>query len=93
MGRDAGLSESQVERTVRKWAGKLGPIGPGLRSITRDYRLRAAVTFLSAEDVPIANVAEASGYGSADAMARAFRDAGLPPPSLVRRDVPKRPVS
>ena len=25
------------------------------------------------------------GYGSADAMARAFRDAGLPPPSVVQR--------
>ena len=51
---------------------------------TLHLRLKVAVLFLSAEGISVAEVAEASSYGSVDAMARAFRDAGLPPPSKVQ---------
>ena len=47
-------------------------------------RLRAAVLLLSAPDATPNEVAKVVGYGSLDAMGRAFRDAQLPPPSLVQ---------
>ena len=85
LGAAADLSASQVERAFRKWATAFALVGPGLRSMTHSFRLKTAVLFLSAEDASVASVAEATGYGSADAMARAFRDAGLAPPTAVRK--------
>jgi transcriptional regulator GlxA family with amidase domain len=50
-------------------------------------RLRVAALLLSAPAATVADVASAVGYGSAIAMARAFRDAKLPPPSSVQAAV------
>jgi transcriptional regulator GlxA family with amidase domain len=52
--------------------------------VSRRLRLKMAVIMLSAKDATVAEVARVVGYGSADAMARAFRDAELPAPSEVR---------
>jgi AraC-like DNA-binding protein len=85
LGVASDLSTSQAERAFRRWAAAFALVGPGVRSVARNIRLKTAVLFLSAEDASVASVAEAVGYGSADAMARAFRDAGLAPPTDVRR--------
>jgi AraC-like DNA-binding protein len=85
LGAAVDLSSSQVERAFRRWATAFALVGPGLRSVTHMFRLNTAVLFLSAEDATVAEVAAATGYGSADAMARAFRDAGLASPSAVQR--------
>ena len=45
-------------------------------------RLRSAALLLSAADATVAEVARLVGYGSPIAMARAFRDAKLPAPSV-----------
>lgn len=49
------------------------------------FRLKMTVIGLSADDLSIGDVAEAVGYVSVDAMARAFRDAGQPAPREVRK--------
>jgi AraC-like DNA-binding protein len=83
----AGLSTAQIERELQNLLGTLGLARPGIRSLTHHMRLKAAVLFLSAEGASIAEVAEVAGYRSVDAMARAFRDAGLAPPSVVRKEL------
>jgi len=60
-------------------------LGDSFRDVVSDVRLRWAVLLLSAPALPIRDIARASGYGSLQALGRAFRDAGLPPPSAVRR--------
>lgn len=87
LGEATDMSASQVERAFRRWATAFALVGPGLRSFTHMLRMNTAVLFLSAEDASIAEVARATGYGSADAMARAFRDVGLASPSVVQKQV------
>lgn len=80
-----GISARQVDRYVGQFLARFGHLGgAGWRLATRHMRLKLAVLWLSAEGVTVADVAAATSYGSADAMARAFRDAGLPAPSVVQ---------
>jgi AraC-like DNA-binding protein len=82
-----GLSTRQVDRYVEDFVGAFGLVGERWRSSTLHLRLKLAVILLSADDASVAEVARVIGYSSADAMARAFRDAGLPPPAAVQRNV------
>ena len=56
----------------------------GWRDITNEVRLRRAILMLSNEATAIGDIASVTGYGSSDALATAFRRAGLPPPRDVR---------
>ncbi len=80
----SGRSSRQVRRELKQLAIDFDLFGGNFRHITRILRLRAALLLLSAPDASVADVAERVGYGSPVAMARAFRDAALPPPSDVR---------
>jgi AraC-like DNA-binding protein len=80
----AEASPRTLDRYVRDFLQTFTTVGGGFRAATVYLRLRLAVMFLSAEGVTVAEVAHAIGYGSADAMARAFRDAGLPAPTALR---------
>jgi AraC-like DNA-binding protein len=82
----AGLSLRQLGRDLGDFTRDFG-LGGGFRDATRVLRLRAAVLFLSAPDSTPSEVAKAVGYGSLDAMGRAFRDAKLPAPSVVQEAV------
>jgi AraC-like DNA-binding protein len=59
-------------------------IGSGWREATRRLRLKLAALGLSAEDTTVGEVARVAGYGSSEAMARAFRDVGMLAPVLTR---------
>jgi AraC-like DNA-binding protein len=83
----AGLSLRQLGRDLTDFTRTFGLFGAGFRDATRILRLRAAVLLLSAPDATPGDVARVVGYGSLDAMGRAFRDAQLPPPSLVHSAV------
>ena len=83
----AGLSLRQLGRDLTDLTRTFGLFGAGFRDAMRILRLRAAVLLLSAPDAAPNDVARAVGYSSLDAMGRAFRDAGLPPPSLVHAAV------
>lgn len=79
-----GVSPREVDRLVRAFVSAAGLVGAGWRPASRHLRLKMAVVMLSAEDTTVAEVARVIGYGSADAMARAFRDSGVPSPGAIR---------
>jgi AraC-like DNA-binding protein len=83
----AGLSLRQLGRDLRDFTDTFNLYGGGYREAMRVLRLRAAVTLLSAPEGTPGDVARAVGYGSLDAMGRAFRDAHLPAPSVVQAAV------
>ena len=83
----AGLSLRQLGRDLTDLTRTFGLFGGGFRDAMRILRLRAAVLLLSAPEATPNDVARVVGYSSLDAMGRAFRDARLPPPSLVHSAV------
>jgi AraC-like DNA-binding protein len=83
----AGLSLRQLGRDLGELTRTFGLFGAGFRDVMRVLRLRAAVVLLSAPDCTPSDVARTVGYGSLDAMGRAFRDAYLPAPSIVQEAV------
>lgn len=80
----AKLSLRQLGRDLGDLTRTFGLFGAGFRDAMRVLRLRAAVLLLSAPGGTPSDVAKAVGYGSLDAMGRAFRDAQLPAPSVVQ---------
>ena len=83
----AKLSLRQLGRDLGDLTRTFGLFGAGFRDAMRVLRLRAAVLLLSAPGGTPSDVAKAVGYGSLDAMGRAFRDAQLPAPSVVQEAV------
>jgi AraC-like DNA-binding protein len=83
----ARLSLRQLGRDLGDLATTFNLYGGGFREAMRVVRLRAAVTLLSAPGCTPSDVARTVGYGSLDAMGRAFRDAHLPAPSIVQEAV------
>ncbi|HEY0195880.1 MAG TPA: AraC family transcriptional regulator [Kofleriaceae bacterium] len=80
----AGVSLRQLGRDFTELTRTFGLFGAGFRDTMRIIRLRAAVLLLSAPDATPSDVARLVGYGSLDAMGRAFRDASLAAPSIVQ---------
>jgi len=78
-----GMSMRQVGRDAKELAATFG-FGSGYRDALLALRLRSAALLLSAPEGTVAEVATTVGYGSPIAMARAFRDAKLPAPSVVQ---------
>jgi AraC-like DNA-binding protein len=83
----AGLSLRQLGRDLGDFTRTFGLYGNGFREAMRVVRLRAACLLLSAPGASPSEVARTVGYGSLDAMGRAFRDAHLPAPSTVQAAV------
>ena len=81
-----GMSMRQVGRDAKDISAAFG-LGGGYRDALLVLRLRSAVLLLSAPDAGVAEVAKIVGYGSPIAMARAFRDANLPAPSVIQADI------
>jgi AraC-like DNA-binding protein len=80
----AKLSLRQLGRDLGEFTRTFGLYGGTFRDAIRVLRLRAAVLMLSSPEGTPTDVARLIGYGSLDAMGRAFRDAQLPPPSVVQ---------
>ena|SRR5688572_25103592 len=80
----AGVSSRQVTRDLDKFFESFGVRGEGWRQVMLQWRLRMAAMLLSSSGAQVNEVASFVGYGSTEAMAHAFRDAGLPSPSEVR---------
>lgn len=82
-----GLSMRQVGRDAKELASTFGL--DGYRDALLLLRLRSAALMLSAPEATVVEVARLVGYGSPIAMARAFRDAKLPAPSVVQAELRK----
>ncbi len=78
----AQISIRQLRRDAAEISTRNG-LG-GFRRATRVFRVRRAVLLLSVPALSVEAVARLSGYSGATAMARAFRDEGLPSPTEVR---------
>jgi AraC-like DNA-binding protein len=87
LARSTGLSLRQVRRDVKALAQVFGLLGAGFRDSLHVLRLRFAALLLSAPEATVGEVAQRAGYKSVDALGRAFRDYGLPAPSVVRAAV------
>jgi AraC-like DNA-binding protein len=87
VGGESGVSTRQLDRYVQRFVTSFGLVGERWRSSTLHIRLKLAILLLSADGASVADVARTVGYGSTDAMARAFRDAGLPAPAAVQQAV------
>ena len=79
------LSTRQVHRDMVEMLDRFGFPAKGWRDALHAWRLRLAIVLLSSEQTPILTVAKAVGYARAEAMANAFRAAGLPSPTALRR--------
>jgi AraC-like DNA-binding protein len=95
LARAAGLSLRQLRRDVNTMTDTFALFGGNFRDSLLVLRLRLAVLLLSSRESTVGEVAMRVGYKSIEALARAFRDAGLPPPSEVRANVlyPREPTS
>jgi AraC-like DNA-binding protein len=82
-----GTSQRQVARDIESAVRMLGLAGLGWRLASRHLRIKIAVMLLSGQHASVGKVAQLLGWGSADAMTRAFRNAGIAPPSTVQREV------
>ena len=82
-----GTSPRQLARDIENAVRVLGLAGLGWRLTSRHLRLKIAVMLLSAEHATVGEVARIVGWGSADAMTRAFRNAGLAAPTVVQREI------
>jgi AraC-like DNA-binding protein len=80
----AMLSSRQLSRDAQVLFDRFGFDSPKFRDVVVLYRLRLAALLLSARGTTVGEVATQVGYGSVDALGRAFRDAGLPPPRELR---------
>jgi AraC-like DNA-binding protein len=78
-----GMSMRQVGRDVKELSSTFR-LGAGYRDWLLVLRLRVAALLLSGPGATVGEVAERIGYSSPIALARAFRDAGLPPPSVIQ---------
>jgi AraC-like DNA-binding protein len=87
VGDASGVSTRQLDRYVQRFVTSFGLVGERWRSATLHIRLKLAIILLSADGATVSEVASAVGYGSSDAMARMFRDAGLPGPATVQQQV------
>lgn len=85
-----GLSLRQLHRDLRELSRTFQTAGESFRDNMRVMRLRSATLWLSAPYVTVGEIAERVGYGTSDALARALRDAKLPPPSEIQAAVAYR---
>jgi transcriptional regulator GlxA family with amidase domain len=80
----AKISARQATRDMMQFLTTFPLPGKTFREVLKVLRLRRATLLLSCDEVTVKSVAKDVGYGSVDAMARGFRDAGLPSPHEVR---------
>lgn len=83
----AGLSVRHIARDVSAFTEAVNVPFVSWRVSTRRLRFKVAILAVSADALSIADAARLAGYGSVEAMARAFRDAGAPTPSRVRQQL------
>jgi AraC-like DNA-binding protein len=80
----SGFSIRKLRRMIMEVTERFPVPFDSWREGSKRHRLRMAIIALSADEISVRDVARAVGYGSEDAMARAFRDAGMWSPSRVR---------
>jgi AraC-like DNA-binding protein len=84
LGELADLSPRQLQRVVEELTARYGINAGNWRDMRNRWRIQIAAVLLSVPELTLGDVAAEVGYASASALARAFANAGLPPPSEIR---------
>lgn len=79
------MSLRQLGRAVDRFLKGFSLPWSGWRELTRGYRLHVAALLLSNPELAIAEIAERTGYSSAEALSHALTAEGLLPPMELRR--------
>ena len=82
--RELGVSRRRVAQLVGELAGRYGLNGTDWRTMRDRWRVLASLLAMSNPAARTEVVARAVGYGSANALCHAYREANLPSPGLVR---------
>ncbi|HSO37532.1 MAG TPA: helix-turn-helix domain-containing protein [Labilithrix sp.] len=78
------LSPRQLQRVVQEFNARYQHNAGNWRDNRNRWRLQLAALLLSRPALTVAEVAHTVGYASSNALARAFLEAGFPPPAAVR---------
>ena len=87
LGEHAELSPRQVQRVFAQFCERYRLNATSWRDMRNRYRLQIAIALASIPSLSVATLANEVGYGSPAALARAFANAGLPPPSELREEI------
>lgn len=80
-----GVSLRQLARDFEELVSTFTVAVDPFRPQRNELRLRLASVLLSVPELTVAEVAQLLGWGSTTALDRAFRDARLPAPGVIRR--------
>jgi AraC-like DNA-binding protein len=81
------LSTRQLNRLVESYHTTYGFNSEGWRDTVKRRRIMLGAALMTAAGATVIDVAQAIGFSSAEAFARALSEAGLPPPSEIRGEV------
>lgn len=81
------LSTRQLNRLVESYHTTYGFNSEGWRDTVKRRRIMLGAALMTAPGATVIDVAQAIGFSSAEAFARALSEAGLPPPSEIRAEV------
>jgi len=84
LGDTMNLSPRQLQRMVQDFNARYQHNAGNWRDNRNRWRLQLAALLLSRPALTVAEVAHEVGYASPNALARAFLEAGFPPPAVVR---------
>jgi AraC-like DNA-binding protein len=88
--RELGLSRRRIADLVSELSKRYGLNGSDWRTQRDGWRLHCGLAAMSHPDARTEDVAEAIGYGSANAFCHALREAHLPAPGQVRAELERR---
>lgn len=82
-----GVSRRRVSSLIGDLASRYGMNGMDWRTMRDRWRVMSSLLAMSHPDARTEDVAAAVGYGSANAFCHAYRQASLPSPGSVRREL------
>ncbi len=85
MGESLNLSGRHVQRGFVEFCDQYGLTARSWRDLRNRWRVENAALLLSRPKLTVADVAREVGYASPNALARAFAQAGLPSPAVLRQ--------
>lgn len=91
LGELADLSPRQLQRVVGEFTATYGVNAGNWRDMRNRWRVQIAAVLLSVPELTVGDVAAEVGYATGTALARAFANAGLPPPTELRAALHREP--
>ncbi len=90
LGDTLGLSPRHLQRVIAEFHAHYHFNAGSWRDTRNRWRIQLAAVVLSRPGITVASVAKAVGFASSNALARAFAQAGFPPPTEIRARVSEK---